>query len=283
MKRILTFIFCLTLFAALTGCSDRHPASPGEKSAEENTAAYARMHLLRYVCDEYPDDTVIVSVKPSEAIYLAGGDGGYVPEDQDAWKKAVEDATSRLQDKTYDVFPWIEMLPVCVGWYHDGLVDTWTLNKDGSLWGTHSPDDDIFSKNYIAPEDAAPLAAMIMEVYDFLEIDPIEPAQIGEIRSAELTADGETRFLDDPDALKMLGDTLRSAEFLPGGSACFWELLTLSMEDGSTITLALAGDGCSVWLSDGIAWQYERGTAADLFALFGVDLRQLQPPGLGDP
>ena len=40
-------------------------------SAEET-----RRNLLVYVNNEYPKDKVIVSVKPTEAIYLGEGDGG---------------------------------------------------------------------------------------------------------------------------------------------------------------------------------------------------------------
>ena len=68
---------------------------------------------------------------------------------------------------------------------------------------------------------------------------------------------------------------MKNAKFVPGGSGCFFELLKLTLKNGEGITLAIAGDGCGVWHSDGIYYDYGSTKAHDVFGLFGLDLDDL--------
>ena len=67
------------------------------QTAEPVSLPDPRMHLRSYVDGEYPEETVIVSVRPSEAVYLEGGEGGYIPEDQEAWKAAIRRGTALIR------------------------------------------------------------------------------------------------------------------------------------------------------------------------------------------
>ena len=243
-----------------------------------NNAVFARNHLLNYLNGDYPDDTVILSVTLSDATSLNGSKGGYIPEDQEALKAALTEATKHKQDKVYKSFPWEDMLPIEVYFCHDGITDNWILASDGSLWGGQTSDTtdyDPQKNNYIPAEHAKQLAEKVMESYNFLEIAPITPDQIGDISSAELNVEGSSYILTDKQKLKTLKDDLSNAKSnTPSG--CSWGILELTLEDGRNITLALASDSCAIWHSDGKYYRYKN--AEEVYELFGIDLAKLHAP-----
>ena len=216
MKKIKLLATCMAIILLFVGCGNASDESKptsidGEnkktnqnESDDEEKDDYlsARMNLLSYSEGEYPNDTVVVSVIPTEATYLDGGEGGYVPKNQDEWKIAISNATEHLQDMKYEVFPWEDMLPISISWVHDGFDDVWSLNKDGSLWGYHSYNDELFTNNYIAALDAKPIVDLIMQVYNYLKINPIEPKEIKDIARAELVLKVKAIFWKKMQALK---------------------------------------------------------------------------------
>lgn len=283
MKKIKLLAICMAIILLFVGCGnasdeskptsidDENKKNQNESNDEEkDDYLSARMNLLSYSEGEYPNDTVVVSVIPTEATYLDGGAGGYVPKNQDEWKVAISNATEHLQDMKYEVFPWEDMLPISISWVHDGLDDVWSLNKDGSLWGYHSYNDELFTNNYIAPEDAKPIVDLIMQVYDYLRINPIEPEEIRDIACAELVIKGKSYFLKDEASLKILEETLKNGKFVPGGTGCIFQILKLSLKNGENISVAVAVDGCGIWHSDGIYYDYGSEKARDVFSLFGL-------------
>ncbi len=239
-----------------------------------------KMSMIHAVGTEIPEDTVVVYLRLSSSDYLNGDVGWYAPDNQDEWKKAIDDAVSRAQDKE-GALPAADSVPIIVSWRHKGYWDNnggsdyWELAKDGSLWGTRSPNDVPFSKHYIAPEDAKELAALLRQVYDFFGINPIGPEAITDITSAELTVKGKTYTLDDSTKLSYLERTLRNAK-PNGASGCPWAKLTLVKKDGTVITISIAYDGCAAWHSDGMHYKYgEPDTAQSIYTLFGIDLRKI--------
>lgn len=241
-------------------------------------AVFARNNLLNYLQGEYPDDTVILSVTLSDAAYLNGSKGGYIPDEQEDLKAALTEATAHMENKEYKSFPWEEMLPVEVYWSHGGITDNWILNSDGSLWGGQTSDTteyDPFKNNYIPKEYTKDLVALVMKSYKFLEIDPVSPDQIGDIKEAELNVEGQCCTLTDKQKLQELKNALSAAEpTTPSG--CSWGILELTLEDGSSITLALASDSCAIWHSDGKYYRYKN--AEEVYELFGIDLAKLHAP-----
>lgn len=236
-------------------------------SAEE-----IRMNLLVYVNNEYPKDKVIVSVKPTEAIYLGEGDGGYVPINQTEWENAINTATTRLQSIDQKD-PWETFEPICVSWIHGEYEDVWQLCEDGSLWGCHDYESDTHTDNYIAPEDAVELVTLLRETYDELALNPIVPEQIEHVIAAELVIDDKSYYLDNSEQLSAITNYLSKSERIRS-SRCFWYLLRLTLDNGETIEIALAGDGCDIWHSDGIYWRFENGRAAEILEMFKADGEQ---------
>ncbi|MBR4404095.1 MAG: hypothetical protein IKT10_03185 [Clostridiales bacterium] len=250
-----------------------------EVSKEIFNARDDRIKMLQPLDAEIPDGSVVVFLHPSGSVYLNGMEGWYAPDEQDVWKSVILDAVSHAKDKQYDTFPHGDMMSIHFVWKHDGVEEYWQLANDGSLWGSSSPENgsgnDMFTKNYIAPEDAARVAALMKQLYDFFGMDPIKPDEIGEITYAELTVKGKTYTLDDKVKLSYLGTTLKKGE-LTTPSGCPWATLKLSRSDGTTISLSLAWDGCAIWHSDGKHYRYGDYKAAEsIFQLFGIDMQHI--------
>ena len=224
------------------------------------------MNLLSYVNNEYPEDKVIVSVKPTEAIDLAGGDGGYVPPNQAEWEAAINTVTTRLQSIDR-ADPWETFEPIYVSWMHGEYEDVWQLCADGSLWGCHDAESGVHTDNYIAAEDAVELTVLLQKAYDELAINPIVPEQINHAMAAELIMDDQSYSLDNSEQLSAITDYLSKGERIRS-SRCFWHLLKLTLDSGETVEIALAGDGCDVWHSDGIYWRMENGKTAEILEMF---------------
>lgn len=220
---------------------------------------------------DLPVDTVAVIFYPTQPDI----GNAYIPDAQDAWKTAITNATKHMQDKKYDVFPFADMRPIYFIWQHDGMNESWTLGNDGSLWGgQNTADSDLFKNNYIAPEDAAEVAKLLMQAYDYLEISPVDPGQIKDIVRAELYIKGKTFVLENADGVKKLEDTLRNCK-RHTGSGCPFELLRLYKKEGKPVDIAIATDGCAIWHSDGVYYEYDKKEVEGLFKLFGVDLSKV--------
>lgn len=220
---------------------------------------------------DLPVDTVAVIFYPTQPDI----GNAYIPDAQDAWKTAITNATKHMQDKKYDVFPFADMRPIYFIWQHDGMNESWTLGNDGSLWGgQNTADSELFKNNYIAPEDAAEVAKLLMQAYDYLEISPVDPGQIKDIVRAELYIKGKTFVLENADGVKKLEDTLRNCK-RHTGSGCPFELLRLYKKEGKPVDIAIATDGCAIWHSDGVYYEYDKKEVEGLFKLFGVDLSKV--------
>lgn len=246
---------------------------------ETYNAADDHISMLHYVGDAVPEGSVAVFMYPTNSVHLQGHEGWYAPDNQDDWKASINKAVDRAQDKEYDVFPDKDMMPIYFLWIHEGFKDRWRLAYDGSLWGERLNldewDSEPFKRNYIAPEDAVEVAAMLIQVYDFFGINPIKPEQICDITYAELSVKGKTYTLDDKDKLGYLESTLKNAKTV-GASGCPWATLSLVRKDGTVISIALAYDGCAAWHSDGIHYKYgDPKTAESIFSLFGIDLSKI--------
>ena len=290
MRKWAGLLGAVTLLLCVSGCGqhenreDHKTAAQGSVQMAEETiindgadegplsAEEIRGNLLVYVNNEYPKDKVIVSVKPTEAIYLGGGDRGYVPPNQTEWENAINTVTTRLQSIDQKD-PWETFEPICVSWIHGEHEDVWQLCEDGSLWGCHDYERDIHTDNYVAPEDAIELAALLREAYDVLKLDPIAPEQIEHVMAAELVMDGQRYALDNSEQLSVITNYLSKSERIRN-SRCFWHLLRFTLDNGETVEIALAGDGYDIWHSDGIYWRFENGGAAEILEMFKVNEEQ---------
>lgn len=257
--------------AAAVGSEQQTQASMADEnktsSVQDKNIPSSRRNLIS---GDIPDNTVAVIFTPTQPRI----GNAYIPEDQEGWKKAITKALEHLKDKKYDVYPHSEMKPIYFYWTHDGITDTWTLGNDGSFLGEHSTGngDNQFKNNYIAPEDASELAKLMMQAYERLEIDPVEPGQISDIVRAELIVKDKSYVLEDADGVKKLEEALKGGK-RETASGCPFELLRLYKKDGRAIDVAIATDGCAIWHSDGIYYKYgDSGKAEEIFKLFGVTL-----------
>ena len=92
------------------------------------------------------------------------------------------------------------------------------------------------------------------------------------LAKATLRYRGENYVLTDPAALWKLEGWLSGAQELPADTACpFGSLLTLTLADGSEISLCPAEDSCGTVFSDGRYYRYADGNEA-FWALFGIPI-----------
>lgn len=80
-------------------------------------------------------------------------------------------------------------------------------------------------------------------------------------------------YLDNSEQLSAITNYLSKSERIRS-SRCFWYLLRLTLDNGETAEIALAGDGCDIWHSDGIYWRFENGRVAEIFEMFKADGEQ---------
>lgn len=266
--------------AGQIGTDETVPETAVIESAVE-IKEYYFLHLRNYLLGEYPDDTVILSITPSDAEYLNGSKGGYIPDNQDELKAALSKATAHTEDRQYEQFPWEDMQPIEVYYRHDGITDNWIVANDGSLWGSRTSDTteyDPFKNNYIPKEYAQDLVQLVMQHYPILDINPISPDKIGNIREAVLKVDGQYYTLTDKQKLRQLKEALTTSE-PTAPSGCSWCILELESTDGQIIRISLANDSCAIWHSDGKYYRYgSSDKAEEVYKLFGIDLSKLHAP-----
>ena len=108
-----------------------------------------------------------------------------------------------------------------------------------------------------------------------------KPESLQHLQRAELTWNGGTSVVAKPQALKQLSALLTDTEDMGGPIAgCIAEIyLNLTLENGESITLALAGDSCAVYRVDGRDYRYGRSTNSDNTALFRFFPEYIPPYG----
>lgn len=99
--------------------------------------------------------------------------------------------------------------------------------------------------------------------------DAVTPEQLTGIVSAVIHQ-GDAEFsLTDPEGLATLEQMLTSGKFSLGGTGCpFSVLLTVTLESGEELTIALAADSCGVWMSEGNYYEFSHDSQPlyDLFS-----------------
>lgn len=91
---------------------------------------------------------------------------------------------------------------------------------------------------------------------------------------AELVIDNNRYYLDNNEQLSLITNYISKGERIRN-SSCFWYLLRLTLDNGETVEIALAGDGCDIWHSDGIYWRFDSGKAAEIIEIFKSDGEQI--------
>ncbi|HIS97923.1 MAG TPA: S-layer homology domain-containing protein, partial [Candidatus Scatomorpha pullistercoris] len=184
----------------------------------------------------------------------------YTPEAQDEWRELMDEAMAAAQYGTH-VSEGAYLLGQRIT---DGERELY-FNTDGSLC---SLDENFL----ISAADAAPLRELADETLRSLGVfGHVEPADIHSLSSASFTFFGGTARLTDEAALSEI-ERILSASTLTYPSQCgFSSVMKLECEDGSMLSLGMAGDGCGVWQSNGWFYSYTGDNLA-LYSLFAAQL-----------
>ncbi|MEF2836650.1 MAG: hypothetical protein U0N82_02870 [Oscillospiraceae bacterium] len=203
---------------------------------------------------EHPEDgKICVGFLPTEA-----GHWRYaVIEDQEAALAAYEKAAGAIYSDEW----WIK------GDRTKGLM----VVAEGEFWDFVESGELVYALGRVKAEDAADLYALCAATATEAGWkEAVRPDQLKHIVSATLRQGEKTVSLSDAAALEKLEAMLSAGTFELGGTGCpFTALLDVNLENGETLTVALATDSCGVWMSEGCYYSYA-GDSQVLFDLFGV-------------
>ena len=165
-----------------------------------------------------------------------------------------------------------------------GNLKTYYKNADGTWqWETYTykyrleidyPDTDttlVYLSNLetISPERAMMAAGLSSSLNNYFTPEEavlvewhttIPPAQIDGVAEATLDLPGKwdsPRTVTDPETLLKIESILQRSTVLEDGAGCpFTGTLTLTLTNGVTLTIAMSGDNCATWLSNGTYYHY---------------------------
>lgn len=244
--------------------------------SEEKHEMYGSEYVFRFVVDERSYDRLLRSRPASEGIsvmlrptehtgsWYSRGEAGYcVPADQDVWLAAFERAAANATEQG-----WPDREGPTGVWIKHN-EDYWCFTDGGCLVRPGA------NPRCIGAPDAAELLTLVRAVAEKYGVNMgvFRPDAIQSIISATLSLRGETHTVTDPEVLAELEDLLTSATRLRVVTKCPSEaLLTLELESGNRLRIAVATDSCRVYMVDGVYFEYGSEDNAEFFGLFGATL-----------
>ena len=258
-RMLCAVILAVCLLLSMTACAEEvqettaAPSVPQTTEAMEESVPETTVPAAPQLLEHPEAGKVCVSFLPTES----GGAWRYVViEDQEAALAAFEKATEAIYSDEW----WIRGdrtvgLTVVYG-------DYWDFVESGEL---------VYALGRVKAEDAAELYALCAAAATEAGWkEAVKPEQLAGIVSATLRQGEKKIVLTDEDSLKQLEAMLRGGTYELGGTGCpFTALLDLEVENGETLTVALATDSCGVWMSEGYYYAFS-GDSQNLFDLFGV-------------
>lgn len=262
-RMLCAVMLSLCLVLSLTACAEDvqeptvMPTVPETEEAVTEPAPETTEAAAPQLLEHPQPGKICVSFLPTQS----GGAWRYaVIEDQEAAIAAFEKAAGAIYSDEW----WIKGdrtvgLTVVYG-------DYWDFVESGEL---------VYALGRVKAEDAAELYAICAETAREMGWkETVKPEQLKEIRSATLRISGKEILMAEEGAVDKLEKILSAGEYELGGTGCpFTALLDVTLESGETLTVALATDGCGVWMSEG--YYYSFGSEYDsqsLYDLFGVTL-----------
>lgn len=262
-KRVLSIMLLIGLFLSLTACTE-------EQKETVPVAVEAPVETTEAV----PETTT----EPAKTVWMADNEAGkvcvsFLPTETGCWRYAViEDqeaavaAFGKAVSSIYSNEWWIKGdRPLGLHVEYEGEI--WEFVESGEL---------VYPLGRVKAEDAADLYALCVEAARAAGWkDAVKPEQFSGIVSATLRVKAEEYTLTDAAALGKLETMLSSGKYELGGTGCpFTALLDVTLESGEILSVALATDSCSVWMSEGYYYIFE-GDSVALYDLFGVTLEAL--------
>ena len=188
-------------------------------------------------------DKVCLAVMP-DGISLAGGDYRYlIPEDQEYWLAEYKKMVSIASEG---------------GWKEGELSNgIWIVYQDEWTHITNQGFIVDFSKRVSISEASEFYELCMEEARKNGTGTPIRPEEIKNISSATLNYNGTYTITDKTILVKEIEHYFSQSTEIRGGAACpFTASLMIELENGTEMTIFLATDSCSVWLSDGVYYEY---------------------------
>ncbi len=234
---------------AQTGEGASEPAAPGSlsgKSTEENETSAADSLPEAPGSDPgaagIPEDAapLVILMRPVERFDVDGW-VYYHPDDQETWIAALKEATasrtgSERQEGGY------------CGFYLEYQDTYYTVIDDSCL---------AWKGSKSTPEGSATLMTMLAELRKEYDYYPITPEEISDITSASFHYGGETLSITDPEALSYIESTLSQATWHGTLTSCgYCSKLDMTTASGKTISVAIATDGCGMFLTAGICYRF---------------------------
>lgn len=270
-KRLLSIMLLFCLYLSLTACTEEQKEAvpvatelPAEttEAVTETTEAPPETTVCGMLEDNV-DGKVCVGFVPTTA-----GSWRYaVIEDQQAAVAAFEKATGAVYSDEW----WIK------GDRTMGLF----VEYNGEIWDFVESGELVYPLGRVKAEDAADLYALCVGAARAAGWkDAVKPEQLTGLASATLRfGDEGTRevLLTDRVSLDKLEGMLTGGKFYLGMPNCpLTALLDLEAEAGELLTVALATDGCGIWMSEGNCYEFA-SDSQPLYDLFGVTLEMVAP------
>lgn len=263
-KSTILYLLAVCLMFNLTACAqapETQTAVPAITVTPETTSA--------------PVETTDAPTEPVGPVLLENAADGkvcvsFLPTEEGSWRyveipdqEAAVAAYNKAVDAVYSDEWWIK------GDKTIGL----TVVYNGEFRDFVDSGELVYALGRTKAEDAAELYALCAAAArDAGWKDAVTPEQLQGIQSAVLSQ-GDTEFsLQDPESLGKLEAMLTAGKFSLGGTGCpFGVLLTVTVDSGEELTIALAADSCGVWMSEGCYYEFSNDIQP-LYDLFGAAL-----------
>lgn len=260
-KYVLCVVLTICVLLSLTACKQETPVETTPiqiTEAPTETTAVATETARRDQLTHLEDGKITVGFLSTQRGWQYAA-----IEDQEAAVAAFEKAVSNIYSDEW----WIK------GDRTLGIQ----VEYEGEIWQFVESGELVYPLGRVKAEDAVDLYTLCAEAARAAGWkDPVRPEQLAGIVSATLRRKGNEYPLTDDAGLDQLEAILSNSQYVLGGTGCpFNALLDLELENGETLSIALATDSCGAWLSEGYYYEYGNDSQP-LYDLFGVTLEQLR-------
>lgn len=261
-KTTIRYLLAICLMLGLTGCreaSHSEPALPVATAPTETVLPTAN-----------PTDA---ATEPSEPLMLERAAEGkvcvsFLSTEIGSWRYAVipdQEAAVAAYTKAVDAVYSDEW------WIKGDKTIGLTVVYNGEFRDFVDSGELVYALGRTKANDARDLYELcIAAARDAGWKEAVTPEQLTGMVSAVLHQ-GDVEFsLTDPEGLAKLEQLLTAGKFSLGGTGCpFGVLLTITRDSGEELTVALASDGCGVWMSEGNFYEFASDNQP-LYDLFGA-------------
>ena len=250
--------------ALITNSSDNNLDMPSGQ--HDRDPSYKNVQEQERITDEEENNLLLLNKPVEDKVCLglftteqADPESYYMPDGETQKKLIPLMANLDKTEKPEGIFKGRHYLGINI--VFQGLE--WQVLSDGSLYH-FSPDESGYKEYFAVNKELSERVLQIAE--QDLGIAPFNPKIIKNIKSAELTVAFYNnkekvykQIITDNSALSTIEKLFSEAEIINGGTGCpFTEgIMTLMLEDGQQIKIAMATDSCCVYFVNGMYFDYK--------------------------